>query len=66
MGIAKIFGVTPEYALYEISYVNAIMYSHATPSIDDMNDENAPAYDDSRDANNPINFNNFSEGIVRA
>lgn len=67
LGIAKNFNVTAEYALYEISYVNAIMYSHAVPMPFDEDDD-APLYDDSKDACNPANFakENFEdEEIVR-
>lgn len=64
LGIAKTFGVSPKYALYDISYVNALMYSHAVPMPYDKNDNednDKPLYDDSKDANNPNNFNDFIE-----
>lgn len=65
MGIAKTFGVEPKYALYHISYVNAIMYSHCIPmpydKTDDDGDSDRPLYDESKDANNPDNFQDFIE-----
>lgn len=60
--------MSEKYALYEMSYINAIMYSRAVPMPGDK-DENAdkPLYDDSKDANNPDNFKDFTgdEEIVR-
>lgn len=67
MGIAKNFNVTAEYALYEISYVNAIMYSHAVPMPFDEDDD-APLFDESKDACIIANFANElfeDEEIVR-
>lgn len=65
LGIAKTFGVTEKYALYEMSYLNAIMYSRAMPMPHDGEDsEDAPAYDERLDMCNPDNvnsFNNFDE-----
>lgn len=68
LGIARIFGVTEKYALYEISYVNAIMYSRVVPLPNDGSDEDKPLFDRSKDANNPDNFNDFEgdEEIVKA
>ena len=67
LGIAKTLGVTEKYALYEISYVNAIMYSRAMPMPGDMAENSRPLYDDSKDANNPENFTDFTddEEVVR-
>ena len=42
--------MTIDYALDEISYVNAVMYSRAMPMYGDKK-ENKPAYDESLDAN---------------
>lgn len=46
------------------------MYSHVMPMPNDKSDEDKPLYDDRLDANNPDNFNKFSdfddEEIVRA
>ena len=44
------------------------MYSRALPMPDDKKDDDAPLYDDSKDANNPDNFKNFTddEEIVKA
>lgn len=60
---AKIFGTTPDYILYEISYENLIMYGCAIPHHDDEKDD----WDPSIDANNPDNFNssNDEEEFVR-
>lgn len=71
LGIARIFGKDEKYALYEISYTNAIMYSRAVPLAGDVSDGgDRPLYDDRLDANNPDNFNKFNdfddEEIVRA
>lgn len=49
-----------------MSYVNAIMYSHAVPLPDDKSDDK-PLFDESKDANNPDNFDiEGEEEIVRA
>lgn len=67
LGIAKNFNVTEKYALYEISYVNAILYSHAVPMLNDEDDD-APLYDESKDACNLANFTQETfedEEIVR-
>jgi hypothetical protein len=59
--------VTPEYALYEISYQNAIMYARAVPMPNDKSESDRPVYDESLDACNPANFEDFdNEEIVRA
>lgn len=66
LGIAKIFGVTEKYALYEISYVNALLYSRAVPMPKDGEDEDAPLFDENKDMNDPINFETFdNEEVVR-
>ena len=66
LGIAKTFGVTEKYALYEMSYTNAILYSRAMPMPDDEKDNDTPLYDGTKDANDPNNFNDFNEEeIVR-
>ena len=69
LGIAKIFGTTPEYALHEISYTNAIMFSRAVPLPgDDSDDENAPLFDASKDACEDIDLESTeheTEIIVR-
>lgn len=71
LGIAKTFGVTEKYALYEMSYLNAIMYSRAMPMPGDGEDEDAPLYDERMEVDNPDNinnsFNNFDgdEEVVR-
>lgn len=68
LGIAKIFGKDEKYALYEISYTNAVMYSRAVPLSGDIADNDGkPLYDDSLDANNPANFtdDDIEEEIIR-
>lgn len=58
--------MTPEYALYEMSYQNAIMYARALPMPFDKNETDRPLFDESLDACNPANFENFdNEEIVR-
>lgn len=68
LGIAKTFGVTPEYALHEISYTNAIMYSRAMPMPGDDDEKDAPLFDASKDANEDIDLtgNDDEEIIVKA
>lgn len=62
MGIAKTFGVTPDYALHEISFTNALLYTRAVPMPGDEDDKaDAPLYDDTKDANNPDNFEDFED-----
>lgn len=51
-----------------MSYINAIMYSRAVPMPGDKDEnDDKPLYDDSKDANNPDNFKDFTgdEEIVR-
>ena len=59
--------MTPEYALYEISYQNAIMYSRAMPMPNDKSEgADKPLFDESLDACDPTNFEDFeTEEIVR-
>jgi hypothetical protein len=44
------------------------MYSRALPMPGDEKDDNTPLYDESKDANNPDNFKDFTddEEIVKA
>lgn len=71
LGIVKTFGVTEKYALYDISFTNALLYSRAIPLPGDGkgDSEQAPLYDESKDACNPDNFkdefNDEDEIIVR-
>ena len=60
--------MTVSQALYDISYVNAIMYSKTIPSIGSKTEANdQPLYDDSLDANDVTKFNDFeNEQIVKA
>lgn len=51
----KNMGVTPEYALYEMSYVNLILYGAVTPSYDDA-ETGEKGFDATLDANDPRNF----------
>ncbi len=50
---------TPDYILYEMSFMNAVMYSAATPAYNDERDD----WDESIDANNPKNFKNTNEEV---
>lgn len=51
--------------MYDISYINAILYSKATPMYGDKSDEeDVPLYDETKDANNPNLFNDFDEEAV--
>lgn len=57
LGIVKTFNCTPDYALNEISFSNAIIYSRAIPMPgDEKETDNKPIYDESKDACNPDNF----------
>ena len=59
-GWAKNLNTTTEHVLYEMSYQNLLMYSAATPHYDDAKDD----WDDSIDANNPMNFQSDNEEEV--
>ncbi|MCC8154803.1 MAG: hypothetical protein LIP01_11760 [Tannerellaceae bacterium] len=50
--------------LYNLSYQNLIMYSSVLPSYDDEKDEE-PEFDELLDANNPDNFSDDDEVVVR-
>lgn len=65
LGIAKNLGVSIDYALNDISYVNAVMYSRATPMYGDgERSEDAPLYDDSKDANVIGRFDDFDDDEI--
>ncbi|MCM1217648.1 MAG: hypothetical protein NC548_24415 [Lachnospiraceae bacterium] len=65
LGIAKTFGVSPDYALHEISFTNALLYSRAVPMPGDEADSaDRPLYDDAFDANNPDNFGKFDDDDI--
>ena len=65
LGIAKNLGVSIDYALDEISYVNAVMYSRATPMYGDGEKAgDAPLYDGSKDANVVGRFDDFDEDEI--
>lgn len=68
LSIAKTFNVTPQFALYEISYNNAILYSRCVPTYGDYSSktDNAPIYDESKNANNDIDLDDDSEEIIKA
>lgn len=67
LGIAKTFGVTPEYALHEISYANVVLYSHCVPIPGETENDDVPLYDESKDACADIDFNdNDDEEIITA
>lgn len=57
--MSKNLGLTPDYILNEISYENLIMYGYSLPSYDGVSEQEE--WDDSIDANNPDNFNDFEE-----
>lgn len=60
--MAKSFGVSFDYVLYDLSYYNMLMYGFATPSYNSKKDKEEP-WDDSIDANNPDNFSDTSDTI---
>ena len=65
LGVAKTFGVTDKYALYEISFVNALLYSRAIPMPGDSESKkDAPLYDASKDANNDIDLSDSEDEII--
>ena len=60
--------MTDKQALYDISYLNAIMYSRAVPMPNDKSEVDRPLFDESKDACNPDLFTNETfdnEEIVR-
>ena len=58
--------MTIDYALDDISYVNAIMYSRALPMYGDEDEDDGVRYDESKDACDPNNFEDFEgEQTVR-
>lgn len=67
LGAAKTLGVNEKYVLYDMSYVNALMYSKVVPMYGDKSEaENQPPFDASLDANDTDKFNDFEEEeIVR-
>ena len=67
LGVARLFGVTEKYALYEISYQNALLYSRAVPMPGDRGNGDKPLYEDGKDACNVDNFTDFTkeEEVVR-
>ena len=50
--------MSEKYALYEISFTNALMYSRAVPMPGDEKEPDRPLFDASKDACNPENFKN--------
>ena len=63
--------MSEKYALYDISFTNAIMYSRVVPMPGDEKEPDKPLYEESKDACNPDNFKEeFSDDedeiIVRA
>lgn len=56
---AKNLNVSTDVVLYDMSYVNLMLYSAATPQFDDEKD----TWDEKFDANNPDNFSNSEEEI---
>lgn len=54
---AKNLGVSPDYVLNDLSYINMLMYGYATPEYD-YNKKDEKDWDDRLDANNPDNFKN--------
>lgn len=54
---SKNLNVSIDVVLYEMSYINLMMYSAAMPQFDDEKD----TWDDDFDANNPNNFDNSEE-----
>ena len=62
IGWSKNFGTTPEHVLWDMSYLNCIMYTSATPMYGDKEEK----WDERLDANNPDNFkDNDEEEFVR-
>lgn len=56
MGWSKNFGTTAEHVLWDMSYLNCIMYTSAMPMYGDKD-----GWDDRLDANNPDNFKSDTE-----
>nr|DAL02899.1 MAG TPA: hypothetical protein [Caudoviricetes sp.] len=65
MGIAKTFGVNEKYALYDISFINALMYSRVVPMPnDESKPDDAPAFDESKDACQDIDLTDNDDEII--
>ena len=66
-GVARALGMTAQQSMYDISYMNAIMYSRTIPVYSGKKEENnEPLYDEKLDANDTSKFNDFDdEEIVR-
>ena len=62
--------MTPNYVLNEMSFLNVLMYGHATPEYDSKKAKkksDTPAWDetsDAIDANNPANFTDTDKEIT--
>lgn len=66
--MSKTLGMTTKQILYDISYMNAIMYSRTVPVYESKTEEKEDKlpYDDALDANDVSKFNDFEdEEIVR-
>lgn len=60
------FGRDPKWALYDITYRNAMMYSRAMPMMgDDKQEEGQPEFDATIDACDPRNFGKFAGKVTR-
>lgn len=63
LGIAKTFNQTPQFALYGISYRNAILYSKAMPMYGDGETDKGSGTENYRadlDASDPANAGKFA------
>jgi hypothetical protein len=59
--------MTPDYILYEMSYVNMALYSSILPPMDSPKSKKENSFDESTDANDPDNFNNDeTETVVKS
>lgn len=52
LGMVKLLGVSPDYVLWEMSWENLVLYSHACPAYGRVDDG---GWDTSKDANDPVN-----------
>ena len=58
---AQMFHTTPDYILHGISYQNLLLYNKAIPTYNTDPKKEEKEWDDRLDANNPDNFNDFTD-----
>lgn len=66
--MSKAYQLAPDYILYKMSYANMALYSAVIPSYESKvkKDKGTNGYDESTDANNPDNFTEETEVVIKA